>query len=284
MSHLYVETAGREDTDIALLFMHGHGLDHTCFRPHVDALAGDYLLVFYDHRLNGRSPRVTSTPVDLRVMAEDAATIASESARKATVVVAHSFGAWVAVQAAIQSRSFVSGLVLVCPALSLTTGQTLLNHIATRGTSELAQLVGDALLGKVTTDAQFRLGWEALLPLYFFDNDTRARTQLLESTQFSAVGFNTFLAAGFGSLDWRAALASLRIPVLVIAGADDWLEQDPDGSVTVAAAVPRSERTVLERSGHFPFIERSTAFNNIVHTWIGTHQRAIISSHTAQRP
>ena len=278
MTELHVQTLGNRNARVALLFVHGPGLDHTCFRRHVDALGDDYLLVFYDQRLNGRSPRVTSTPVDLRRMADDAAAVAAESAPRATVVVAHSFGAWVAVRAAIEPQSFVRGLVLVCPALSLTTGQTLLNHVASRGTPELAALLGNAFIGKVTTDAQFRAGWQALLPLYFFNHEALKETELLDSTQFSAVGFNTFLASGFGTLDWRTALASLRIPVLVVAGAHDWLEQDPDDSAAVAAAIPRATREVLGRSGHFPFIEQPGAFQDVVRTWIAEHVSAIVGA------
>ena len=99
MTDLYVETAGPDSAATSLLFMHGGmGLDHSCYRPFVDALQDEFKLVFYDHRLNGRSSRDGAESVTLDTMGADAGHVARRFCSGTTVLVGHSFGAWVALK------------------------------------------------------------------------------------------------------------------------------------------------------------------------------------------
>src|SRR5512132_732718 len=92
---LHRESMGRRNAPISLIFMHGPGLDHTCFRPFVESLGHDYQLIFYDARLCGRSARTSARTVDLDVLADDLETVATTSGTGAVVAVAHSFAALV---------------------------------------------------------------------------------------------------------------------------------------------------------------------------------------------
>jgi proline iminopeptidase len=124
---LYIETTGRRDAAISLVFMHGPGLDHTCFRPFVEALAADYQLIFYDARLCGRSPRTSARTVDLDVLADDLERVA-KTATGAVVAVAHSFAPLVALQATRRASTVVHALILVAAGVSNSIGDTLPKH------------------------------------------------------------------------------------------------------------------------------------------------------------
>src|SRR5512132_1983795 len=112
---LHRESMGRRDAPISLVFMHGPGLDHTCFRPFVEALGRDYHLIFYDARLCGRSLRTSPQTVDLDVLADDLEMVATTMTTGAVVAVAHSFAPLVALQAARRVNTALKGLILVAP-------------------------------------------------------------------------------------------------------------------------------------------------------------------------
>jgi pimeloyl-ACP methyl ester carboxylesterase len=71
-----------------------------------------------------------------------------------------------------------------------------------------------------------------------------------------------------GSLDWRTALANLRVPLLLVGGRDDFLEKDAFGSTAAMATFSPKASSVVMNAGHFPFIEQPAAFCGHVRPWI----------------
>jgi proline iminopeptidase len=271
MIGLHVETAGAITSPVSLLFMHGGmGLDHTYFRPGVDSLADDYQLVFYDHRLNGRSSRANPETVELETMATDAAEVARQACSGEVVVVAHSFGAWVAMKLAERSPDLVSRLVLIGPGLSPTVGDTLMSYVTQRGTASQQQALADAFTGRLQNDYELGLAWQTLAPLYVSSQEHAALVRrALDDTHFSLLGFQRFLVSGAGQVDWQAVLRTFQAPVLVIGGTDDWLERDTTANSTAISGLPpHGDLVMLEHCGHLPFIERPAAFCDAVRRWV----------------
>ncbi|HXM57860.1 MAG TPA: alpha/beta hydrolase [Candidatus Dormibacteraeota bacterium] len=64
-------------------------------------------------------------------------------------------------------------------------------------------------------------------------------------------------------LDYRGRLADVRAPALVIAGRRD-PQMPPSCAAELATGIPDARLAVLERSGHYPFIEESAAFWRLV--------------------
>jgi proline iminopeptidase len=271
MNDLYVCAAGTQSAGApSLLFMHGGmGLDHACFRPFVEPLAADHHLVFYDHRLNGRSSRQDPERVTLASMADDASMIASAHGGAGVIPVAHSFGVWVALQLAAQRPDLVRGLVLVSPGFSATVAETLMRHVRTNGTAEQQQAFLNAFSGAMRTDEDYARAWDVIAPLYIAAeaDATRLRTAL-DRVHFSLVGFTRFLAAGIGGLDWQASLAGFAGPVLVVGGSDDWMERDAGNSEAVSRVARRAQLAMLPGCGHFAFVERPDLFCDTVATWL----------------
>src|SRR5437660_11803105 len=67
--NLNVEEVG---SGFPLIVLHGGpGLDHSMFRPYLDALGDDYRLLYVDERGQGRSDRVDPATLSLEVFARD---------------------------------------------------------------------------------------------------------------------------------------------------------------------------------------------------------------------
>ncbi|PWD51053.1 alpha/beta hydrolase [Serinibacter arcticus] len=69
--------------------------------------------------------------------------------------------------------------------------------------------------------------------------------------------------------DWRPAVASCDVPVLVVAGAESEFWPATHAAATAALA-PRGHSTVIERDGHAVNIEQHREFNRRVLGWLFT--------------
>ena len=269
MTDLYVTVAGAADAPVSLVFMHGTGFDHSYFRPYVDELAADYRLVFYDHRLNGRSSRDNKETVTLATLATDAEAVIREYCSPIAVVVAHSFGAWVALKVAEESPLLVHGIVLVGAGLSPTVGETLQRYMARHGTASQQQAIALAFGGQLVNDQEFAAAFRRIFPLYLSGARSNPDYGMVDRIRYSLLGFEHFLANGFGHLDWQSALRQFAAPVLVIAGSDDWLETDLVANSSVIAEVAgQSSFVALPRCGHFPFAEQPGLFCQTLRAWL----------------
>jgi pimeloyl-ACP methyl ester carboxylesterase len=249
--------------------MHGSGLDHTYFGPAAERFSSKYRVVLYDHRQNGRSPRAPYDVVDLDRMADDAAAVAQATANGQVVVIAHSFGPWVALRAAMRPDTFVKGLILVSPGLTPSVGSVLMNYVVAHGTTTQQQLLAEALAGQVTGDERLADAYRSVLPLYFAASGEQLTSWIMSRAVVSALGFNQFLTGCFATFDALQALRSVTVPCLVIAGEHDWLETDPDTSGrTVADAAQTGSLAVIRDCGHFPFVEEPEAFEHAVRAWL----------------
>src|SRR5207248_2674438 len=77
-----------------LIVLHGGpGLDHSMFRPYLDALGDEYRVLYVDERGQGRSQRVDPATLSLEVFARDVDLLAETLDLDGFVVLGHSFGA-----------------------------------------------------------------------------------------------------------------------------------------------------------------------------------------------
>ena len=62
---------------------------------------------------------------------------------------------------------------------------------------------------------------------------------------------------------YGGALASVRAPTLVLAGADD-PSTPPDTVEAIAAEIPEARFEVIERAAHIASVERAEVFNRLI--------------------
>ena len=105
---LYYETIGQ---GTPMFIMHGGlGMDHSYFRPWLDALADQVTLVYYDHRANGRSERPANLDgVTHATWAADADALREHLGYDQILLFGHSYGGFLAQEYAFATTIALKG-------------------------------------------------------------------------------------------------------------------------------------------------------------------------------
>lgn len=252
---IHVETTGAAPADGAptLVCLHGFASGTATWAGVVAELPGVHV-VAWDRPPFGRSERPAP-----RTGSDDPYSAAAELDRTAelvdrlagpgpTVVVGHSAGALVAVQAALDRRVAVDALVLVAPALDGGPPG------AVRAAARLpgAGLVAPSLL---------RVG--VLGAATFLRRTTRHATPLTEAT--AADTGRTLRRPGTAAALWHITttweppavlhrLGELDLPTVVVGGVEDRIVSAP--ALRAVAEGSRAELHLLEHAGHAPHEQR----------------------------
>lgn len=287
---LYVELVGRSDAPTVAFLHGGPGYNSFSFRD----LAGDDLeafrMIYADQRGSGRS--YAGAPFDLDTLADDvrvtldalapdadeakdeAGAAAGEGdphAHGAPTLLAHGFGALIAVRAAALAPDRVGRLLLVNPWLSM----PLLARTLQRASAALAGREGEALPPEAALAEPDALDPDRLVEQAF---EMSAAKPLLDSLQFPSPASRLRLEhsdaeAAFGpgnmaepqalwQLDVLDDLARSDTPLVVLAGAADGTAY-PD-QVTAALERRGDAQVALLDSGHYPWIDAPEDFARLL--------------------
>ncbi len=261
---LSVEEIGRGR---AILTLHGGlGFDHTYFRPWLDPLAERARLIFYDHRGNGRSQRVTSG-IDHATLVADAEALRAALGLERMVLLGHSYGSFLALQYALRYPERLAGLILANAAPAFDYPDVVRANAAARATAEMAPGLNKLFGERSPDDATFDEGLRAILPLYFHRFDPAIGERVAGAMSYSAEAYNAGSLA-LASYDVRARLGEVRMPTLIHAGDDHCITPVEQGAERLAAGIPQARVVRFAQSGHFPFIEERARFNTIVNDWL----------------
>lgn len=258
-THLHVETVGHGP---AMLMMHGGlGLDQTSLRPWHDELADQLQLVYYDHRLNGRSSREGSA--NHEIWHRDAAALLDTLGLERSFIYGHSYGTWLALGFALRYPERVAGLALCGASPAFDYPAEIVAIAQARNPDAAAKLVG-GLSTPPETDDQLERAWHDILPLYFYGPP---RPDVLANTMYSARAFSIGMQCldGFSLVD---ALPRLQAPVLILNGTADHITP-PSQARRLAALVPNATLVELDRSSHFPFVEENARYLDEIRGWLG---------------
>lgn len=227
-----------------LILLHGWSLDHRMWAPQIAGLAKDHFLVMPDRRGCGRA----SAPADLAQEAEDVIAIADFLGFDRFAVLGLSRGAVVALDAARQYGSRLTGLVISgAPLPALVPREEVINldrFRALAASGDLATLRAEwathPLMGTRTSEAA------ALMAPILADYDGR---DLLAPT-------NT---PGFP----REVICGLPMPVLAMTGAHDtpWRRAC---AAALADTAPRAHHVLIRDAGHLANADNPAAFNAAV--------------------
>jgi proline iminopeptidase len=257
--------AARGSGSIPLFVLHGGpGLDHTMFGTHLDDLGTRCRLLFVDLRSQGRSdpaPRATWT---LARLAADVDALAASLELEHYAVLGHSFGAFVALQHAVDfsGRPIATVVFAGVPASSyLDSVEESLAHFEPE--SLRAQVTSSwAREADASTPGQCREILSDQLPFHFRDPlDPRidAMRAGLDEMVFTPEVLRAAAREGYGDIDVERRLGEVRHPVLVLAGRHDRTCTVAAASAT-AGGIPGAELCVFEDSAHMMFIEEQAGY------------------------
>ncbi len=265
-ARIFYEVVGEGDP---IIVVHGGpGLDHSYLQPGLDALAIRNTLVYYDQRGTGRSvAALDSTAINLDAFIEDIDALRETLGYERVSVLAHSWGALLAIEYAARHPEAVRGLILMNP---VEPGTRFREQLESRQRS--TRTAEDSTeLATLTALEGFEARDPSTLSQYYrvvFRQTLRDRARvgelqldLAESTAKNGPDVARLIGTSIGPLDWWDRLSTIQVPTLVLHGRYDVLPYAM--SQALAAAFPVG-RVVMLESGHFPYLEARDALLSAV--------------------
>lgn len=255
----------RGDGSLPLFVLHGGpGLDHTMFGHHLDGLSGACRLLFVDLRSQGRSQATDPETWTLEQMAADINSLAGALESECYAVLGHSFGAFVALQHAVDFAGRPAASIISAGIPSARFLSHLEHCLETFEPEELRDQVTNswARETEARTQEDCRSIISDQLPFHFRDpRDPRIEKMRadLGHTVFAPDVLREAARADYGGIEVEDRLGNVTHPVLVLAG-----RHDRTCSVAAAEAITEgildAELVVFENSGHMTYVEEEEAY------------------------
>ena len=246
----------------------GPGCDCDYMLPLAQELGKTNRAIRLDLRGTGRSvpPVINHDSVNLKLTLEDLEAIRGQIGVEQWVVLGHSAGAVLAMAYATSYPAHVASLLLansgpIRAASAAAEMDNVMLHLTPQEREEMSK----------SASKDFGSLFKYLAPGYFYD---RSRMAQLPST-FAPSNFHeqtanllaTDLFAGDGDL--RPGLKDFSRPVLVIAGRQD--PCDPAMQYEIHLALKNSTLRLLDRCGHFSWIEQPEQFYEAVREFLSAY-------------
>lgn len=242
----------------ALVFVHGFACDHTDWEAQLEAFAPRHAVIACDLRGHGATPG-TPGEASIETLGADVAALVDEQRLAPAVLVGHSMGCRVVLEAYRTAPERVAGLVLV--------------DGGRMGTGDPDQ-ARDAMRAAIDFTG-FAAFADALFSQMFLQpSATAARIVARAKRLPEAIGATLFPAMiGWDALRMDAVLAALRVPLLVIQttaiGPDRKRVPLAPGATSpwldlVRRHVPAARIEVIPGMGHFPQIEVPGRVNALI--------------------
>ena len=250
------ESDGPEDAPAVLLLM-GLAYPAAMWFRLVPALAESYRVIRIDNRGAGRTGDVPGAPYTVETMAADSLAVLDAADVHTAHIVGISMGGFMSLELALRHPVLVRSLVLVATSAggrghkrpSLATMRLLLaRRQANADPGELARNVYAAIMGP---------GYAAGNP----DVMERIAAIARYRPMTGAAYFRQLWVAMRHNV--AARLGQIRVPTLVIHGADDPLVPPINGQ-RLARRIPGARLIIYPNTGHIPIIERAAEFNRDV--------------------
>jgi proline iminopeptidase len=275
-TRLYVVERGE---GYPLLVLHGGpGLDYHSFGDYLDALAEDYRLILVDQRSNGRSDRTPEDTWTLQQMAADVGSLARALDLERYAVLGHSYGAFVALQHAVDSPGDAAQTIVSSGIPSARFLEQIDRNLAAFEPVELREQVTSSWEREKFVQTQEDVA-ELLhdqMPFQFADphdpriEDYERRTA---GAIYSTDVLRHFASEEYGGIEVEDRLHDVTQPVLVLAGRHD-RTCSVEASQAITAGAPRGQLVVFESSGHMTFVEENDAYVRTVRDFLKRHIRS----------
>ena len=263
-TRLHVEERG--SGELALIALHGGpGLDHTMFGDWLDPLGDVCRLLLVDERAQGRSDPAPPVTWTLDQHARDVDALAAALGLERYVVLGHSFGAFIALQHAVDFAGRPSATIV---SSGVPSERLLLGHVD----AQLAAFEPVELREQVTAswarEAVARTPEDVgalladQLPFHFADPRDPRIDDMRAAMADAAYAPDILRAAateGYGHIEVEDRLGGVTHPVLVLAGRHD-RTCSVEAASAIADGVPGARLVVFEHSAHMAFAEEPDAY------------------------
>jgi pimeloyl-ACP methyl ester carboxylesterase len=243
-----------------LLFVHGFPLSRATWSKQVAFFKANHRVIAPDLRGLGESASGPG-PVSMSRFAEDLHDLAQRLSTGPVVLVGHSMGGYVALAFAMAYPNALSGLVLVgtkagkdSPEAAAARRATA-EKVRTEGVSVVVDAMAPKMLSASREDPAMAAAVHGIMAASKPDGVMGALWGMADRP------------------DASARLGQIRVPTLVITGADDTVIP-PSESVILAESIPGAQLTVIPEAGHLVAFERADAFNEALNGWLDSRNSA----------
>ena len=254
-----------------LILLHGGpGADHSIYKPGFSQLSDVAQILYLDHRGNGRSDDGDPSLWTLDQWADDLHTLIDTLGITKPIIYGASFGGFVAQAFVTKYPDIPSALVLA--ATSARVDFNVIYDAFTRiGGPEAGQVA--KTYWSAPTPERRKAYFETCLPHYSVKGpnpDTMARMSVKNPVAMHFNGPNNEM----GKFDFRAALARITCPTLVLSGSHDPMMPLPFSEVIVNSLknATVTHRT-LQNAGHMLENDQSETFFNHLRSFINGSQK-----------
>lgn len=248
-----------QGTGHPLVFIHGWGMSGRVWRFQIDEFASSYRSITIDLRGHGNSSFPECADCTMSDLAEDIKAVFNKLDIRGAVLIGWSLGAQVALEACRLIEDRLTALVLSggTPRFSAVDGYESglppqeVRGMAIRIKRDKSRTMGDFfremfVAGEMGHEQNQRVVKEIIIPSR--QPETTVLLKTLESLAES---------------DQRAILPTIKIPVLLIHGAEDTTCL-PDASRYMAGRLRHAELVIMAGCGHAPFLSRPDYFNRLL--------------------
>ena len=259
-----------------LILLHGGpGDDHHEFADYLDPLGDRYRLVLVDQRSQGRSAHAPEETWTLEQMAHDVSALAQAMHLGRYAVLGHSYGAFVALQHAVDEPGAAAATIV---SGGVPSARYLAQVDATLQAFEPVELREQVAASwarerDVQTREDFAQLMHAQMPFHFANpRDPRIAEYETRTagTCFAPDVLRHFARQEYGGIEVEDRLRRVTQPVLVLAGRHDRV-CPVAAAEAMARGVPHAELMLFEASGHMTFVEETAAYLAAVRDFLDRH-------------
>ncbi|HWP81030.1 MAG TPA: alpha/beta fold hydrolase [Bacteroidota bacterium] len=258
-----------------ILVVHGGpGLEHSYFLPQMEDLARTHRLIFFDHRGHGKSdiPGDT-TAMGITNFVNDIEELRKEFNLGTMNLMGHSWGGLVAMWYAVTYPHNLKSLLLINSTSPRSEDRIIGMAEVSKRTTRQDSVDRAAILRSEDFRARkaeaferlFRINFRALLADRRFADSLRLRFPPDYAVRNRVL---QYLRKDLDSYDLTNDLRLIDVPTLILHG-----DSDPtpvEISRSLQSHIHGSTLVILERAGHFPFVEQPTAFRTAIDTFLNS--------------
>jgi len=270
---LWVVERGPADGFPLIVLHGGPGLDHHEFADYLDPLCDDGVRsLLVDQRAQGRSEPTPPGTWTLERMAQDVIMLALALKLRRYAVLGHSYGAFVALQNAVDYPGQALATVVSGGVASVRDLEGVAGALEAFEPLELREQVASSWEreSSVTTPDEVGRLLHDQMPFHFRDpRDPRIAEYERRSAGavYAPEVLRHFAIAEYGGIALQDRLVDVTQPVLVLAGRHDRV--CPVGaSERMAQLLPRAELHVFEGSAHMTFVEEPDRYLEVLREFL----------------
>ena len=244
----------------------GWGCGADVYEQTLGTLAEDFTVVTHDPRGSGDTLVLDPNSINIGQHVEDLARLIEYLGVEKCSLLGHSHGGWISLLYAANYPDMLDKLILVCAEMESIDGFDVAQNAfleKRKSTCEYAVLqmfeAASCQFSNLQSDFEFMDWFHTVMPLYAHNPaDLQYKFSTVSLTDFSVQALHASHRSNalfpVGDL-----LSEIQVPTLVLNGSSDFLGLRLMAE-RFAQTLPKVQQEVISNAGHFPWMERASAF------------------------